>query len=95
MMPSLCRRIACCVLYELLVTRVLLPRPQVIVYNYPKSFKAFYMKQNDDGKTVQAMDVLVPGVRGCEWVRPRLTHAPRLNHSITSPPLLRVSRLES
>ena len=35
----------------------------VIVYNYPKSFKSFYMKQNDDGRTVQAMDVLVPGVR--------------------------------
>lgn len=34
----------------------------VIVYDYPKSFKAFYMKQNDDGKTVQAMDMLVPGI---------------------------------
>jgi len=34
----------------------------VIVYNYPKEFKAFYMKQNDDGKTVQAMDMLVPGI---------------------------------
>ena len=34
----------------------------VIVYNYPKSFKAFYMKQNEDGKTVQAMDMLVPGI---------------------------------
>lgn len=34
----------------------------IIVYNYPKSFKAFYMKQNDDGKTVQAMDMLVPGI---------------------------------
>ena len=33
-----------------------------IVYNYPKSFKAFYMKQNEDGKTVQAMDMLVPGI---------------------------------
>lgn len=33
-----------------------------IVYNYPKSFKAFYMRQNDDGKTVQAMDMLVPGI---------------------------------
>lgn len=33
-----------------------------VVYNYPKEIKAFYMKLNDDGKTVAAMDVLVPGV---------------------------------
>ncbi len=32
----------------------------VIVTDYPKDMKAFYMKQNDDGKTVRAMDVLVP-----------------------------------
>jgi len=32
----------------------------VIVTDYPKQIKAFYMKQNDDGKTVRAMDVLVP-----------------------------------
>jgi len=32
------------------------------VYNYPKEIKAFYMRLNDDGKTVAAMDVLVPGV---------------------------------
>jgi len=32
----------------------------VIVTDYPKGIKAFYMKQNDDGKTVRAMDVLVP-----------------------------------
>ncbi|EPS66229.1 hypothetical protein M569_08546 [Genlisea aurea] len=34
----------------------------VIVYNYPKAIKAFYMKVNDDDKTVAAMDVLVPKV---------------------------------
>jgi len=34
----------------------------VTVTDYPKDFKAFYMKQNDDGKTVRAMDVLVPGI---------------------------------
>ena len=34
----------------------------VIVTDYPKQIKAFYMKQNDDGKTVRAMDVLVPGL---------------------------------
>jgi len=34
----------------------------VIVRNYPKGIKAFYMRLNEDGKTVAAMDVLVPGV---------------------------------
>ncbi|MDB6069791.1 MAG: asns: asparagine--trna ligase [Verrucomicrobiales bacterium] len=34
----------------------------VIVYNYPKEIKPFYMRQNDDGTTVAAMDVLVPGI---------------------------------
>jgi asparaginyl-tRNA synthetase len=34
----------------------------VIITDYPKSIKAFYMKQNDDGKTVRAMDVLFPGI---------------------------------
>ncbi|HLP72786.1 MAG TPA: asparagine--tRNA ligase [Bacteroidales bacterium] len=34
----------------------------VIITDYPKAFKAFYMKQNDDGKTVRAMDVLFPGI---------------------------------
>ena len=34
----------------------------VFVTDYPKEIKAFYMRQNDDGKTVAAMDLLVPGV---------------------------------
>ena len=34
----------------------------VILTNYPKDIKAFYMKQNDDGKTVRAMDILFPGI---------------------------------
>ena len=34
----------------------------VIITDYPASIKAFYMRQNDDGKTVAAMDVLVPGI---------------------------------
>jgi asparaginyl-tRNA synthetase len=34
----------------------------VIVYNYPRAIKSFYMRLNDDGKTVAAMDVLVPKV---------------------------------
>jgi len=37
-------------------------RKPVILYNYPKEIKAFYMKQNDDGKTVAAMDVLFPQI---------------------------------
>ena len=34
----------------------------VVLYNYPKDIKAFYMRQNDDDKTVAAMDVLFPGI---------------------------------
>ncbi|HXB28799.1 MAG TPA: asparagine--tRNA ligase, partial [Puia sp.] len=34
----------------------------VIVSDYPKQIKAFYMRQNDDGKTVAAMDILAPGI---------------------------------
>lgn len=37
-------------------------RKPVILINYPKEIKAFYMKQNDDGKTVRAMDVLFPKI---------------------------------
>ncbi len=34
----------------------------VILYDYPRSIKPFYMRVNDDGRTVRAMDILVPGV---------------------------------
>jgi asparaginyl-tRNA synthetase len=34
----------------------------VMVMNYPKAIKAFYMRVNDDGRTVAAMDVLAPGI---------------------------------
>jgi len=34
----------------------------VTVFNYPREIKPFYMRRNDDGKTVTAMDVLVPGI---------------------------------
>ena len=34
----------------------------VVVMNYPKDIKAFYMRLNDDGRTVAAMDVLAPGI---------------------------------
>ncbi|XP_010483144.1 PREDICTED: asparagine--tRNA ligase, cytoplasmic 1 [Camelina sativa] len=47
--------------HERYLTEVMFQKP-VIVYNYPKGIKAFYMRLNDDGKTVAAMDVLVPKV---------------------------------
>ena len=47
--------------HERHLAEVVFKRP-VIVFNYPKGIKAFYMRLNDDGKTVAAMDVLVPGV---------------------------------
>ncbi|KAM1874241.1 hypothetical protein ACFX13_007991 [Malus domestica] len=47
--------------HERYLTEVLFQKP-VIVYNYPKGIKAFYMRLNDDLKTVAAMDVLVPKV---------------------------------
>ena len=47
--------------HERYLAEQLFKRP-VIVMNYPKEIKAFYMRQNDDGKTVAAMDVLVPKV---------------------------------
>ena len=34
----------------------------MFVTDYPKEIKAFYMRQNDDGKTVAAVDMLVPGI---------------------------------
>ena len=37
-------------------------RKPVIVTGYPKDIKAFYMRMNDDGKTVAAMDILAPGI---------------------------------
>jgi asparaginyl-tRNA synthetase len=45
--------------HEKFLTEKLAAGP-VIVTDYPREIKAFYMKQNDDGKTVRAMDVLVP-----------------------------------
>jgi asparaginyl-tRNA synthetase len=47
--------------HERYLTEEHFKRP-VIVYDYPKDIKAFYMRQNDDGTTVGAMDVLVPGI---------------------------------
>lgn len=47
--------------HEKYLTDSLFQRP-VIVHNYPKDIKPFYMRLNDDQKTVAAMDVLIPGI---------------------------------
>ncbi len=47
--------------HERWLTEEHIGRP-VVVMNYPKDIKAFYMRLNDDGKTVAAMDVLAPGI---------------------------------
>ncbi len=47
--------------HERFLTEQVYGRP-VFVTDYPKEIKAFYMKQNDDGRTVAAMDCLVPGI---------------------------------
>ena len=47
--------------HERYLTEQIFKKP-VFVTDYPKDIKAFYMKQNEDGKTVAAMDLLVPGV---------------------------------
>ena len=47
--------------HERYITEVIYKKP-VFVTNYPKDIKSFYMKQNPDGKTVAATDLLVPGV---------------------------------
>jgi len=47
--------------HEKYLTDVVVKGP-VAVINYPKDIKAFYMRQNPDGKTVAAMDVLAPGI---------------------------------
>ncbi|MEX0325277.1 MAG: asparagine--tRNA ligase [Puniceicoccaceae bacterium] len=47
--------------HERWLTETHFQRP-VTVFNYPKEIKPFYMRQNDDDKTVAAMDVLVPGI---------------------------------
>ena len=47
--------------HERYLTEEVFKRP-VFVTDYPKEIKAFYMKQNDDGKTVAAVDCLVPGI---------------------------------
>lgn len=47
--------------HERYLTEQVYKKP-VFLKNYPKDIKAFYMRQNDDGKTVAAVDMLVPGI---------------------------------
>ncbi len=47
--------------HEKYLTDVVMQKP-VFIINYPKEIKSFYMKQNSDGKTVAATDLLVPGI---------------------------------
>ena len=47
--------------HERYLTEEVYKKPMFVI-NYPKDVKAFYMRVNDDGKTVAAMDMLVPGV---------------------------------
>ena len=47
--------------HERYLTEEVFKRP-VFVTDYPKDIKAFYMKMNDDNKTVAAVDCLVPGI---------------------------------
>lgn len=47
--------------HERYITEKIFDKP-VFLINYPKEIKAFYMRQNEDGKTVAAMDLLVPGI---------------------------------
>jgi asparaginyl-tRNA synthetase len=47
--------------HERYLTEVVFKKP-IFVTNYPKDIKAFYMKLNEDGETVAAMDCLVPGI---------------------------------
>ncbi len=47
--------------HERYVSEKIYKKP-VFITDYPKEIKAFYMRQNDDGKTVAAMDLLVPGI---------------------------------
>jgi len=47
--------------HERYLTEELVGRP-VVVMNYPREIKSFYMRENEDGRTVAAMDVLAPGI---------------------------------
>src|SRR5205814_5647801 len=68
--------------HERWLTEELVGRP-VVVMNYPKDIKAFYMRQNDDGRTVAAMDVLAPGIGEIIGGSQREERLDRLDERIT------------
>jgi asparaginyl-tRNA synthetase len=68
--------------HERWLTETKIGRP-VIVTDYPKDIKAFYMYQNDDGRTVRAMDVLVPRIGELIGGSQREDRLPRLEARIS------------
>ena len=48
--------------HEKYLTDIIFEFSPIVITNYPTEIKSFYMKENSDGKTVQAMDILVPGI---------------------------------
>ena len=68
--------------HECFLTEEEFKRP-VIILNYPKNIKPFYMRENDDGKTVAAMDVLLPKVGEIIGGSQREEREERLNTRIT------------
>jgi asparaginyl-tRNA synthetase len=69
--------------HERYLTDVVYQGP-VIVTGYPKEIKAFYMKLNEDGKTVRAMDVLVPRLGEIIGGSQREEDLAKLEHRITA-----------
>lgn len=65
--------------HERFLTEKIFNKP-VFVTDYPKDIKAFYMRQNDDGKTVAAMDLLVPGIGEIIGGSQREERADKLEH---------------
>lgn len=69
--------------HERYLTEKIYGRP-VFVTDYPKEIKAFYMKENEDGKTVAAMDCLVPGIGEIIGGSQREDDYEKLKHKIES-----------
>ena len=67
--------------HELYLTEVVHKKP-VFLINFPKDIKAFYMKQNPDGKTVAATDLLVPGIGEIIGCSERETDLAKLEQAI-------------
>ena len=74
--------------HERYLTEEHIGRP-VVVLNYPKQIKAFYMRLNDDGNTVAAMDVLAPGIGEIIGGSQREERLDGLDSRFTNPELAR------